>query len=1547
MRKLLLLLPALFFINFSGLAQAPQGINYQGVARNNTGAAIGMTTISVTVTISSGSTIHYAERHGVQTDTFGLYSLVIGNPATVIQGSFTAIPWAAGGLSAKIDIDPGSGPQTVGTVLLQSVPYALYANSAGNSSGGTVTSITAGGGLTATPNPITGAGTIDLPTVTTATTIGSATSYPIITVDQYGRVTGATTNTIPVGGVNTVTATAPVVVTGSSTAPNISMPPADNLNDGYLKFQDWNTFNNKVSAVVPGTGMTSSVINNTVTLNADNGNAIWNADKLQNVSINGTAPNTGDILQFTGTQWSPTLGAAPVTNDILQFNGTEWAPAAMPSSLPAGTNGSMLYFDASGSGWTASNPATLSSDGNAITVVNTTTLGTAGTFITNNTGATNQPALKAQSNSSTGYALWADNSSGAAILATSGGPYAVTGNLSSGGGNAIVGALTNNSNGTALMGNIDATSTGTAGYFSNANTTNSGPVLHVDNQGSGYGIDILNGNNANAGLHILHPGMGSAAYITGQNNTNTADVLYVETKGPGNAIKGYTDGAGAGIFGYSHSKTSSSTAVFGMNDSLGSAGVFHSYSPANFSPALDVMTNGSGFSGKFNGGAGMQTDNIEVTNGFRLLPGANTGFVLTSDGSGNASWAPASGGLPTGAFGEVMVFDGSNWVGSSPGALYFDGMNLGIGTASPGSPLSVTSNFGSTVANFTNQSTTGHAVQGSIPAGGNGSVFYATSQGNAPAIYANKSGTNGVAGSFNISNAGNFSAALDVLTSGSGSAAVISNVNASNTSAVMTVNNTAGASGKSAIFNGGSGVQIDNLEIQSGLRISPGANTGFVLTSNATGDATWQAPSGGVTSVNVVAPLTSTGGTSPTLSLSTTGTAGTYGSATTVPQITLDNFGRVTNTNTVTISGVTPGGAAGGDLTGTYPAPVLIPSGVTAGAYGGPSSIPTFTVDSKGRITNVTTTAVTTSGTLSGGVANYIPKWLTATSLSGTSLLFDNTTALGVNNGTPSAMLDVVGLAGVNPAVKSVTNSSGAAGLFINAGNSGPAGTFTLTAAGSTGTALTVGTSGSGPAMTVTSIGGNAVNASTSGTTGSAGNFQNSSTGNNNPVINVTGNGAGPGVNINASGTGAAVSAVTTNTAGLAGFFQVSNASNNNSAVMISSNGSAGSSLWTANSGGGKAGDFQINAAGNGSPVISAATSGTGSAGTFTISNAGSGAAALVASTAGTGPAIFSNGPLKLGNVILDGASTGGAPGQVLLSQGAGTAPMWTSGTSFIGSSGGWLTTGNALSANGIIGTSTAFDLNFRTSNIDRMVIKSGGNIGIGNAGPNTTLDITSSNSNGAVNVSHSAASGSALNVGVTAAGNISPAVNVSTSSTGFSGKFMGGAGLSTDKLQVTNGATPDAILIATNGAGDANWAAPINFAVSGGTTTANTGFSTNIPFGPVDYANPAGSVGGGVFTAPVTGLYHFDAAVNLNISGGVGSPQDIVLQIIVNGSVYREAIVHVMTGYSGSVHNKLSVDAMVGAGQTVRIVVGQSTGQNLSMIGGPADNYFNGHKVR
>lgn len=131
MRRLLLI--AFIFLSADVFGQAPEGINYQAVARDISGAEMTNTPVDVQVQIlNSTLTVIYQEDHSDTTNAFGLFNLVVGqgqNPTS----TFANINWASGPFYLRISIDANnSGYINMGYTQLWSVPYALYAKESAN-----------------------------------------------------------------------------------------------------------------------------------------------------------------------------------------------------------------------------------------------------------------------------------------------------------------------------------------------------------------------------------------------------------------------------------------------------------------------------------------------------------------------------------------------------------------------------------------------------------------------------------------------------------------------------------------------------------------------------------------------------------------------------------------------------------------------------------------------------------------------------------------------------------------------------------------------------------------------------------------------------------------------------------------------------------------------------------------------------------------------------------------------------------------------------------------------------------------------------------------------------------------------------------------------------------------------------------------------------------------------------------------------------------------------------------------------------------------------
>jgi uncharacterized protein (TIGR02145 family) len=121
-------------------AQSPDKFKYQAVIRNTDDSIKANQSVNIQIGILQSNSSNfpiYIETHFKTTTSLGLVNLVIGD-GTVVTGSISGIDWSAGPYYIKIWVD---GIE-MGTSQLLSVPYAKYAEKAGNEFSGNYNDLT-------------------------------------------------------------------------------------------------------------------------------------------------------------------------------------------------------------------------------------------------------------------------------------------------------------------------------------------------------------------------------------------------------------------------------------------------------------------------------------------------------------------------------------------------------------------------------------------------------------------------------------------------------------------------------------------------------------------------------------------------------------------------------------------------------------------------------------------------------------------------------------------------------------------------------------------------------------------------------------------------------------------------------------------------------------------------------------------------------------------------------------------------------------------------------------------------------------------------------------------------------------------------------------------------------------------------------------------------------------------------------------------------------------------------------------------------------------
>jgi hypothetical protein len=140
MKKILTLLLLVVVAITTNAQTPPEAFNYSAVARDANSNPIANSTIGIQMSILMGSPTGntvYQENHFVNTDDFGLFNLIVGG-GSIISGTIADIDWGVDDYYLQVGMDANGGTNflNMGSTQLLSVPYALYAKSAGSVSGG-------------------------------------------------------------------------------------------------------------------------------------------------------------------------------------------------------------------------------------------------------------------------------------------------------------------------------------------------------------------------------------------------------------------------------------------------------------------------------------------------------------------------------------------------------------------------------------------------------------------------------------------------------------------------------------------------------------------------------------------------------------------------------------------------------------------------------------------------------------------------------------------------------------------------------------------------------------------------------------------------------------------------------------------------------------------------------------------------------------------------------------------------------------------------------------------------------------------------------------------------------------------------------------------------------------------------------------------------------------------------------------------------------------------------------------------------------------------
>jgi hypothetical protein len=760
-------------------AQAPPYINYQGVTRDNSGAPVSGN-FTITFDINNGATV-YSEKHSINTNALGLFNVKIGAGTQLSATNFSSINWANGPYNLAITINDGTNNVSLGSQQLVSVPYALYAQTSGSSVSPSLT-------INGNNLSISNGNTVMLP--------GGTDSQSLTLNSNSLSISNGNTVVLPSGGVPTASVTgsgAATVTTSGTNTFDVFVPPV-NLT-GQLGAIVTGAFPNYTVStaigtppVIMGAGITTVVsAGNNFTVSTPPVGMTYNpgtgilsyspSPGLSALDINPTVTFTNDVLTVGGNSVSVPLNGIwnrPNAITTMLTNQTDW--------VGIGNNNPISKLDVSDAG---SNFISARSTGAfAGFLLDRPSISQAGYLIHQTAGSpmwtvgmhTNTPNYMIFNWANTRPDLSVNNSNG----------FVNIGNT-----NASENLQVENASGSTRISILAPSALSNALWFGTTGTHSLGSITY-DNSSN------LMNFGTNGGLNRLRIFANGDIAFGSTITPNPVGAHFIFTK-PGN---NYTrvliaGGDGSNSMGGMLTLAENDYATQGMTmkmDALANRLIFTNevtgnnangvmsiggYSGVNSGVLIGngfVMgtppVNGLAIQGNVGIGTAAPTNNLHVNGGVTITNGAQAvGRVLTSDASGNSTWAPVTTVT-------VASFNGAGLgsVGTTPTQLGPTLTSFTKQFADSKIDVSIQTHIHATDLNLTNSVRYEIRLTGNTPQGATGRVDY----------FMDNNGANNVSDYF----AANFTGFFSGLATGSYNVEIwVYAVNAGGAASNVTINN--------------------------------------------------------------------------------------------------------------------------------------------------------------------------------------------------------------------------------------------------------------------------------------------------------------------------------------------------------------------------------------------------------------------------------------------------------------------------------------------------------------------------------------------------------------------------------------------------------------------------------------------------------------------------------------------------------------------------------------------------------------------------------------